>query len=228
MVLPLLLTYQYEIMLTELTEIEARVVGCLVEKQLTTPEYYPLTLNALTNACNQKSNRDPVVSYEEGVVERALQSLRDKNIVYVFYGSTSRVPKYKHILPDVFELDPSEVAALSVLMLRGPQTAGEINQRTSRLYDFRTLEEVSETLENLTNRDEPLVVRLERQPGQKEARYGHLLCGEIDEALLTTWQKPSSGSQNERISELESELQNLKADFDAFRDSFEEFKKQFE
>jgi uncharacterized protein len=215
-------------MITELTEVEARVVGCLVEKQLTTPEYYPLTLNALTNACNQKSNREPVVSYDEQTVEKALQNLRDKNIVYVFYGSSSRVPKYKHILPDVFELEPSEVAALSVLMLRGPQTPGEINQRTSRLYDFRNLDEVVETLENLTKREEPLTIRLERQPGQKEVRYAHLLCGEVDEAMISNWQKPAAGSQNERITELEVELQNLRAELDSFRESFEEFKKQFD
>ncbi len=219
-------------MLTQLTEIEARVVGCLVEKQLTTPEYYPLTLNALTNACNQKSNRDPVVQYAEDTVEKALQSLRDKNIVYVFYGSSSRVPKYKHILPDVFELDAAQTAALSVLMLRGAQTVGEINQRTGRLYAFSGLDEVSETLENLAGRDEPLVVRLERQPGQKEARYAHLLCGEIDAETLAKWrEKSSSGggnTQSERIGELERELENLKIEFTAFRASFEEFKKQFE
>ncbi len=219
-------------MLTELNEVEARVVGCLVEKQLTTPEYYPLTLNALMNACNQKSNRDPVVSYTEETVEKALQSLRDKNIVYVFYGSSSRVPKYKHILPDVFELEPSEVAALSVLMLRGAQTIGEINQRTTRLYEFSGLDEVSDTLENLAKRDEPLVLRLERQPGQKEARYAHLLCGEIDvETFAASWhEKSSSGgqTQSERITELERELENLRTEFNLFRESVEEFKKQFE
>lgn len=216
------------IMITELTEVEARVVGCLVEKQLTTPEYYPLTLNSLTNACNQKSNRDPVVSYDEQTVEKALENLRDKNVVYVFYGSSSRVPKYKHILPDVYGLEPSEVAAISVLMLRGPQTAGEVNQRTTRLYDFRGIEDVVETLENLANRDEPLVIRLERQPGQKEARYAHLLCGAIDPELLTNWQKPSSGSQSERINDLEAEIQSLRTDLETFRTEFEEFKKQFD
>lgn len=218
-------------MITELTEVEARIVGCLVEKQLTTPEYYPLTLNALTNACNQKSNRDPVVSYAEEIVEKALQSLRDKNIVYVFYGSSSRVPKYKHILPDVFELEPPEVAALSVLMLRGAQTIGEINQRTTRLYEFSGLDEVSETLEKLAKREEPLVVRLERQPGQKEARYAHLLCGEIDAETIANWnEKTTSGSQtqSERIAELERELENLRSEFNLFRESFEEFRKQFE
>lgn len=221
-----------EIMLTELTEVEARVVGCLIEKQLTTPEYYPLTLNALTNACNQKSNRDPVVSYDEQTVEKALQSLRDKNIVYVFYGSSSRVAKYKHILPDVYELDAAETAVLCVLMLRGAQTAGEINQRTGRLYEFSGLEEVGETLEKLATRDEPLVAKLERQPGQKEGRFAHLLCGELDlETISANWQEKSSSSgqtQNERIAELERELENLRSEFNLFKESFEEFKKQFE
>ena len=127
-------------MLTEMNEIEARIVGCLVEKQLTTPEYYPLTLNALIAACNQKTNRDPVVNFDETTVERALDILRDKNLVYVFYGSSSRVPKYKHMLPSVYELDERETALVSVLMLRGAQTVGELNQRTSRLYEFSGLE----------------------------------------------------------------------------------------
>src|SRR3954467_13626447 len=127
-----------------LTEVEARVNGSLIEKQLTTPEYYPLTLNALTAACNQKTNRDPVVFYEEDTVIKALDNLREKNLVYVFLGSTSRVPKYKHIFQDYYHLEPSEVAALCVLMLRGPQTLGEIRERTSRLYDFRGLDDANE------------------------------------------------------------------------------------
>src|SRR3982750_396218 len=122
-----------------LNEIEIRVLGSLVEKQLTTPEYYPLTLNALNAACNQKSNRDPVVSYDENTLNEALESLREKNLVYVFYGSNSRVVKYKHMFPNVFELDPAEVAVMAVLMLRGPQTVGEIRGRTDRLHEFRGL-----------------------------------------------------------------------------------------
>lgn len=211
-----------------LTETEARIVGALVEKQLTTPEYYPLTLNALVAACNQKTNREPVVNYDERTVSNALEDLRDKNIVYVFYGSTSRVPKYKHMLPQVFELEPSETAALCVLMLRGPQTIGEIRDRTGRLYDFRDLNDVNETLEALTKRDEPLVVKLERAPGQKEARYAHLLCGEV-----TSYQPPErtslrSSANDERLEKLEQELENLKSEFNLFRHEFEEFKKQFE
>ena len=122
-----------------LSEIETRIVGSLVEKQLTTPEYYPLTLNSLRSACNQKNNREPVVSYDERSIEAALEGLRDRNLVYVFYGSTSRVPKYKHMMPSVYELEPSEVAVMCVMMLRGPQTLGELRERTGRLHQFEGL-----------------------------------------------------------------------------------------
>lgn len=212
-----------------LTEIEVRIIGALIEKQLTTPEYYPLTLNALVAACNQKTNRDPVTAYDEQTVSQALDELRDKNLVYVFYGSTSRVPKYKHILPNVFELEPSETAVLCVLMLRGPQTIGELRERTGRLYDFRDLNDVNETLEALQKRDEPLIVRLERQPGQKEARFAHLLSGEVDAAAFAvkTPSAPSSAS-SERIEKLEQEVAELRNELSEFRQAFEEFKKQFE
>ncbi|MEP6901074.1 MAG: YceH family protein [Actinomycetota bacterium] len=210
-----------------LTETEARIVGALVEKQLTTPEYYPLTLNALIAACNQKTNREPVVSYDERTVSNALEDLRDKNIVYVFYGSTSRVPKYKHMLPQFYELEPSETAVLCVLMLRGPQTIGEIKERTGRLYDFRDLNDTNETLEALLKRDEPLIVRLERQPGQKEARYAHLLCGEV--TSYTPPERVSRGTaSDERFEKLEQELESLKIELSAFKQEFVEFKKQFE
>ncbi len=216
-------------MMNELSETEARVVGCLVEKHLTTPEYYPLTLNALIAACNQKTNRDPVVSYDEPTVERALESLREKNLVYVFYGSSSRVPKYKHMLPQVFELDERETAVVSVLMLRGAQTIGELNQRTNRLYEFSGLNEINETLEGLMKKDEPLVVRLERQSGQKEARYAHLLAGDIDMETMSNLREVSgSQTRTDRIGELEREIENLRNEFNLFRQSFEEFKKQFE
>src|SRR6266513_3143839 len=155
-------------MLTILTEVETRVLGSLIEKQITTPEYYPLTLNALTAACNQKNNRNPVSSYTESEIDDALSSLRDKNLAYVFHGSTSRVPKYKHVVPEVMHLTPPEVAALCVLMLSGPQTVGEIRTRGSRMYDFSGLEEVEETLRSLAAKeDEPLAMKLPRQPGQK-------------------------------------------------------------
>src|SRR5215203_5573857 len=148
-----------------LTEVEARVLGSLVEKQLTTPEYYPLTMNALTSACNQKSNRDPIVSYSDTEILAAVDSLRDKNLVYLYYGSTSRAVKYKHMLPGVYHLEPPQVAVLAVLMLRGPQTLGELRERTGRLFEFSGIGVVNETLDVLIGRDEPLVVKLERQPG---------------------------------------------------------------
>lgn len=215
-------------MTEKLTEIEARIVGALVEKQLTTPEYYPLTLNALVAACNQKTNREPVVNYNEQTVSRTLDHLRDKNLVYVFYGSTSRVPKYKHMLPSVYELEPPEVAIICVLMLRGAQTLGELRERTGRLYEFSGLGEVNETLDALAKRDEPLVVKLERQPGQKEARFAHLLSGEVISYTPPEKSYSANPSGNEKIENLERELENLRNEFNLFRESFEDFKKQFD
>lgn len=215
-------------MITEINEIETRIIGSLVEKQLTTPEYYPLTLNALVAACNQKTNREPVTNYGESDIERALDVLRDKNLVYVFYGSGSRVPKYKHLLPNVYELDTRETALVSVLMLRGAQTVGELNQRTGRLYEFSGLNEISETLDGLAKREDPIVFRLEPQPGQKEARYAHLLSGAID---IESYARESAIAQiprADRIAELEKEIENLKNEFNSFREAFEEFKKQFD
>lgn len=214
-----------------LNETEARIVGSLVEKQLTTPEYYPLTLNALVNACNQKNNRDPVTSLDETTVTNALEILRDRNLVYVFYGSTSRVPKYKHMLPSLYELEPSEVAIIAVMLLRGPQTLGELRTRTERLYDFSGLGEVQETLDGLARRDEPLVVKLERLPGQKEARFAHLLSGEIDvEAFAAAQATPQKlgGIDSERIEKLENEVASLRDEVDTIKQTFEDFKRQFE
>src|SRR6188768_3577674 len=165
---------------TILTDIETRVLGSLIEKQVTTPEYYPLTLNALTLACNQKNNRSPVTSYSESQVADAVETLREKNLSYVFYGSTSRVPKYKHVLPEVMHLSQPEMALICVMLLRGPQTPGELATRGFRLYEFSGLEEVESTLNSLITREpDPLVTRLNRQPGQKEARFAHLLSGEV-------------------------------------------------
>jgi uncharacterized protein len=213
----------------KLTEVEARVVGALIEKQLTTPEYYPLTLNALVAACNQKSNREPVVNYNDETVQRALDALRERNIVYVFYGSTSRVPKYKHMLPKAFELDERETAVMCVLLLRGAQTLGELRERTGRLYEFSGLGEVSETLDSLIRRDESMVVKLDRLAGQKEARYAHLLSGEVinipsPERVISS----NRAAADERIERLEQELENLRSELNLFKQSFEEFKKQFE
>jgi uncharacterized protein YceH (UPF0502 family) len=217
-------------MLEQLTDIEARVLGSLVEKQLTTPEYYPLTLNALTAACNQKSNRDPVVSYDDTMITGAVDSLRDKNLVYLFYGSNSRAVKYKHMLPSVYDLEPAGVAIVAVLLLRGPQTLGELRERTGRLYEFSGIGEVQETLDGLTLRDDPLVVKLERQPGQKEARYAHLLCGEVEQLAPTIRETGATASagKNDRLENLEGQVETLRAEFASLRETFEEFRKQFE
>jgi uncharacterized protein YceH (UPF0502 family) len=218
-----------------LTEIETRVLGSLIEKQVTTPEYYPLTLNALTLACNQKNNRNPVTSYSENQVSDALESLREKNLAYVFYGSTSRVPKYKHVMPEVMHLNHAEMALMCVLMLRGPQTPGELRGNGSRLHEFASLEEIEETLNGLISREpEPLVVRLPRQPGQKEVRFVHLLSGEIDlEALAAESERaPAAASSrrtgSEQIERLEQKVDALTAEVEGLRAQFEQFRKQFE
>jgi uncharacterized protein YceH (UPF0502 family) len=210
-------------MSTTLTDIETRVLGALVEKQVTTPEYYPLTLNALTLACNQKNNRHPVTSYVESQVSNAVESLREKNLAYVFYGSNSRVPKYKHVMPEVLHLSHAEVAIICVLMLRGPQTPGELRGNASRLHEFSGLEEVEQTLNALIARDpDPLVVRLSRQAGQKEVRFAHLLSGEPKIELVTSTDRPQPvETLGQRVERLETEVEDL-------RRQFEQFKKQFE
>ena len=207
-----------------LTEIETRVLGSLIEKQVTTPEYYPLTLNALTLACNQKNNRHPVTAYTENQVSDAVETLREKNLTYVFYGSTSRVPKYKHVMPEVMHLNAAETALMCALMLRGAQTLGELRGNASRLYDFSTLEEVEQTLNGLITKDtEPLVVRLPRQPGQKEGRFAHLLSGEINvEALATEPERaPRRAGLEQKVDELAAEIEKLKEQFEQFRKQFE-------
>lgn len=213
--------------MTILTEIETRVLGSLIEKQVTTPEYYPLTLNALTLACNQKNNRHPVTAYTENQVSDALESLREKNLTYVFYGSTSRVPKYKHVMPEVMHLNAAETALMCVLMLRGAQTLGELRGNASRLYEFSTLEEVEQTLNELITKDtEPLVVRLPRQPGQKEGRFAHLLSGEIDvEALAVEAERAPTPR---RPNALEEKVDALAAEVEKLKEQFEQFRKQFE
>ncbi|PYS24395.1 MAG: DUF480 domain-containing protein [Acidobacteria bacterium] len=217
----------------QLTPTEVRVLGALIEKQITTPEYYPLTLNALTAACNQKNNRNPVSAYTESEIDGALFSLRDKNLAYVFHGSTSRVPKYKHVVPEVMHLTPPEVAALCVLMLSGPQTVGEIRTRGSRLYEFSSLEEVDLTLDSLSVHDgEPLVMKLPRQPGQKEARFAQLLAGqpEIEQMAESSVAERSTRrtTDSERVANLEEQVQALTEQVANLTSQFEEFKKQFE
>jgi uncharacterized protein YceH (UPF0502 family) len=221
-------------MLTILSDIELRVLGALIEKQVTTPEYYPLTLNALTLACNQKNNRYPITAYNDTAVAQALETLREKNLTYVFYGSSSRVPKYKHVMTEIFHLTQAELALMCVLMLRGPQTVGELHTRASRLYNFSNIEGVDETLNLLIRKDpEPLVVRLPRQAGQKEVRCAHLLSGEINfdqlaEADRLETARASGRPPSERVLKLEQEVEALRADVTTLQLQFEEFKKQFE
>jgi uncharacterized protein YceH (UPF0502 family) len=218
-------------LITELSDIEVRVLGSLVEKQVTTPEYYPLTLNALMLACNQKNNRSPVTSYGETEVAAALETLREKNLAYVFYGSTSRVPKYKHVLPEVMHLSQPELALLCVLLLRGPQTPGELATRAFRLHEFSGLEEVETTLNSLLAREpDPLVMRLPRQAGQKETRFAHLLSGEvvIDETREEAAPTRSRGRDNDRVATLEAEVERLRSEVMMLKEQFEGFKKQFE
>ncbi|HEV2828472.1 MAG TPA: YceH family protein [Pyrinomonadaceae bacterium] len=220
-------------MATILNDVETRVLGSLVEKQVTTPEYYPLTLNALMLACNQKNNRTPVTSYDETTVAQALETLREKNLAYVFYGSTSRVPKYKHVLPEVMHLSAPELALMCVLLLRGPQTTGELATRAFRLHEFAGLEEVESTLNSLIAREpDPLVTRLPRQTGQKEVRFAHLLSGvpsaEAVSASGHSREASVRSSQSDKVSRLESEVEALKIEMDKLREQFEGFKKQFE
>ena len=216
-----------------INDVEVRVLGALVEKQVTTPEQYPLTLHALMLACNQKSNRHPVVTYDEATVAEAIESLRAKNLAYVFYGSTSRVPKYKHVMAEIFALNPAELAVMCLLMLRGAQTAGELRGRSERLYEFSSPEEVEAALSSLLVKEpEPLVAKMARQPGQKEARYAHLLSGEIsvDErpAEQETAMRATGQTAAERYARLEQEVATLREQMERLQQEFVEFRKQFD
>ncbi len=219
---------------TPLTTIEARVLGALVEKSLTTPEYYPLTLNSLTAACNQKSNRDPVVSYDERDVVRAVETLRDKGLTMMVTGAGSRVAKYKHTFARRLQFNDAEVAALCILMLRGPQTVGEIRGRTGRLHDFPDLPAVESTLQGLMSRGDGIyVMQLPRQPGRKESRYAHLLCGEPEIIEEEYEAKPEAARQavlaeNLGLQELREEVAALRAELTALRESFADFRRQFD
>jgi uncharacterized protein len=196
-----------------LTDVEVRVLGSLIEKEITTPDYYPLSLNALMVACNQSSNRNPVVQFDEDTTARAADSLRDKKLVHLVDRGESRVTKYRHVLYEAMDLGRPAIAVICVLMLRGPQTIGEIRTRTNRLYDFSSLEEVETTLNSLMSGDSPLIVRLPRQTGQKDVRYAHLLSGEV--RITEPEVEP------DRIAKLEKEVEDLKKQFEQFRKQFE-------
>lgn len=210
-----------------LNEYELRVLGALVEKHIATPDYYPMTVNALVNACNQKNHRDPVVAYDEPTVARALESLREKNLAYIFHGSDSRVPRYGHLFPKAFDLSEPEVALMCVLILRGPQTPGELRSRSAHLHQFENLPLVESLLQALSLRDEPLVVRLPRQQGSRESRFAHLLGGPV-EAETPSLQPASSNSSQDRIDRLEEEINSMRAELADLKAQFENFKTQFE
>lgn len=218
----------------QLNDIEVRVLGALVEKDMATPEYYPLSLNALVNACNQKSNRDPVVSYDEEAVEEAVETLRAKNLAMVTTGGEHRVPKYSHRISETLNLGNRELAVLCVLMLRGPQTAGELKGRTQRLQAFDDLGGVESCLNRLMGREqEPLVVRLPRQPGAREHRYAHLLSGEVQVLEQEPPGQPQAAAARpdpvlERVARLEAELDSLKQDLLDLERQFADFRRQFE
>ncbi len=214
-----------------LTPEETRVLGCLIEKQITTPEYYPLTLNALINACNQKSSRDPVLAYDEKTVAKALDGLREKKLVRMVSMADSRVAKYRQVFTDEANLTVQELGLLCVLMLRGPQTAGELRTRSERLCTFSTLEEVEKALQRLIEREpKGLVALLPRQTGLKEPRYAHLLEGELSAAALARLEEAPSARRTEadRITSLEAQVGSLHMEVQNLQQQFSEFKKQFE
>ena len=218
-----------------LTPIETRVLGSLIEKDITTPDYYPLSLNALVNACNQKNNRDPVMALDETAVREALASLQEKRMAGPAGGADSRVAKYEHRLQEVFNFDRREIAVVCVLLLRGPQTPGELRSRTDRMYHFEALEDVLSTLDRLAQREPPLVRVLPRQPGTKESRYMHLFSGEPPEPLPAA--QPSGMrapaltddvSTADRITALEAEVARLRTEVSEMQQQLAAFRKQFE
>jgi uncharacterized protein len=218
--------------------VPVRVLGSLIEKELTTPDNYPLTLNALTGACNQASNRDPVMQLDEATVMQALDELARRQLARAVQRADSRVRRYRHIVNESLTLHPPEVAVLCVLLLRGPQTVGEIRTRTARLFEFRDLPHVEVTLQSLMTLGEPLVVQLPRQPGQKEIRYGHLLAGQPQVPELPeegAAARPGSPGTAARVEALEAEVALLREESGALRselallrDQFDAFRQQFQ
>jgi hypothetical protein len=208
-----------------LSETEVRVLGCLIEKEFSTPEYYPLSLNGLVNACNQKSNRDPVVSYSEETVLQALDGLRRRQLV--FQSNAGRVAKYEETFLNARSFIGSEASVLCELMVRGPQTPGELRARTERMHDFKSPEEFQEALDKLAA--DGYIVRLERQPGRKESRYGHLFCGSA------AYVKSDTGAASEhaepphdRLEALEEKVESLQSELQELKQAFLDFKRQFE
>lgn len=218
-----------------LTASEARVLGCLMEKEVTTPDYYPLTLNALQAACNQKSSRNPVVEYDAKEVVRAVDALRNKKLALQIGQGGARVPKYQHIARETLALPPDQLALLACLLLRGAQTAGELKVRSERLFPFDSPEQVEEILESMCAQEEaPFVMKLPRQPGKRECRYAHLLCGAPDitddEAGPVTPEAARQQVEQEenRIAQLESQLDELRSQLEELRQEFTAFRKLLE
>jgi uncharacterized protein YceH (UPF0502 family) len=201
-----------------LTAAQARVLGALIEKEVTTPDYYPLSLNALMNACNQRSNREPVMDLDEDAVRQALHVLEDLRLAGRARSADGRVTKYEHWLGEVFNFNRAETALICVLMLRGPQTPGELRGRTERLHSFDEISDVLAGLQKLMEREPPLVAVLPRLPGTKEARYAHLLAGEVDVSLLASYpatafsgaSTPPDTASDERIAQLEANVSELR------------------
>jgi uncharacterized protein YceH (UPF0502 family) len=213
-----------------LTEAEGRVLGSLIEKDITTPEYYPLSLNALVNACNQKSNRDPVMQLDEDAIRDAISGLQQQRMAGPAGGADSRVTKFEHRLQEVFNFTRPEIAVLCVLLLRGPQTPGELRGRTERLHPFAALDDVQSALQKLMQRAPPLVKVLPRQPGTKESRWVHLLAGDVvvpeSPHLAATGDRPSV--DGDRVTRLEEEVAELRREVGGLKDQLERFRKQFE
>ncbi len=207
------------------------MLGALVEKDITTPDYYPLSLNALVNACNQKNNREPVMNLDEGAVRQALDALHDQNLAGPSGGADSRVTKYEHRLQEVFNFNRGETAILCVLLLRGAQTPGELRGRAERMHRFEALDEVQSTLQRLTQREPPIVKVLPRQPGTKEARYIHLLSGDMPEysvAGVSSSTVSNHSVDNEMLMRLEGAVQELRNEVADLKQRFESFRKAFE
>jgi len=213
-----------------LNHMEVRVLGCLIEKELATPEYYPLSLNALTNACNQRSNRNPIMTMAETEVSAVLESLRTRQLALVS-AEGGRVAKYRHALMEKLRLDPAELALLAELLLRGPQTAGELRIRGERMHPFADLAAVEEALQELAERTPPLVALLPRMPGHKEQRYAHMFGVGAETADEAREQQEDARNsivaENDRIANLEREVSSLRVEVAELRRSVEEFKAQF-
>lgn len=205
------------------------MLGSLIEKDITTPDYYPLSLNALVNACNQKNNREPVTNYDEETVRLALRNLSDKRLAATASGMDSRVAKYEHRAQEVFNFTRPETAIMCVLLLRGPQTPGELRSRTERMHKFEHLDDVLSGLQQLMRREPPLAKALGRRPGTKEIRYAHLLSGDVE-----AWEPPAEAASvsvsddNERVAHLEEQVAVLQKEVAELKQQMEEFKRQFE